>query len=124
MNDIEPPVSLEALDPARGEPQFWGRLEGRILASAESELRRRRAAAASLGEAFLAWGRLVLPVAAAAVTAALLLLGPTAGEEPPELAGLEEWLRVRPGEEEPLPTFLHLDAEVDRDMVLLAMEEF
>jgi hypothetical protein len=88
------------------------------------ELSLRRRAPITVGEARLSWSRLVSPFAAAAVVAALFLLRAPEGDDLANLAGLEELLHQVSDAEFALPTFLHRDAEVNRDMVLLALEEF
>jgi hypothetical protein len=125
MNHIEPKVSLDALDPGRGDPGYWGRFQAQVMSAAGPELTRRRRARVTMGDVMLSWSRLVVPFAVtAAAAAALVLVQPAQQGELEEMAGLEEYLRVPLDGAEPLPAFLHTDAVVDRDLVLFAVEGY
>lgn len=125
MSDIEPRVSLAVLDPGVDDPGYWDRLHGRIMNSVAPHFLRPEFGPQTIGDALLSWSRLVIPLAAAAAVAAfVVLLQPGASDDLAQVAGFEELLHRPADGQTPLPPFLHLDAEVDRNMILLAMEEF
>ena len=122
MNGNEPRVPLEVLEPGDSDPTYWDRFQLRVIEAARSTLSHRRRASVTLGGIVVSWGRLILPLAAAAGLSALLVSG---GTDPSSqgIAGVEEVLEPPDGEE-PLPSFLHSDELVDRDLVLFAVEGF
>jgi hypothetical protein len=125
MIDIEPQVPLSALDPERHDPGYWARFHARVMDAARPGLARRGRVPLTVGDALLSWSRLALPLAAtAAAVATLLLVRAPRIEDLGEVAGLEEFLHQAIDAEIALPSFLYDDTEVDRDMVLLAVEEF
>jgi len=125
MNHIEPKVPLDPLDPGLGDSRYWGRFQAQVLRAAGPELARRRVARLTMGEVLVSWSRLVVPTAiTAAAVAALVLVQPIPSDEAESIAGLEEYLRLPLDGAEPLPAFLHMDAEVDRDIVLFAVEGY
>jgi len=124
MNHIEPKVPLDELDPGLEDPGYWTRTHARIMQAVQPRLEF-MARQETMGDVLLSWGRLVVPVAAvAAAIAALVVFQPVIVDDLTAVAGLEEWLQQPPGDEEPLPAFLHGEVTVDRDMVLFAMEQF
>jgi hypothetical protein len=125
MSDIEPIVDLGALDPASHDSGYWTRFHARVMDSVGPHLALRKRAPITVGDALLSWSRLVVPfAAAAAVIAGLLLFQTPEADDLADVAGLEELLQQANDGEVALPSFLYRDAEVDRDMVLLALEEF
>ncbi len=125
MRKIEPRAPLEVLDPAYGDPGYWQRFQNRIMDALRPQLVARRERRVTVESVMLSWSRLVVPatVAAAAVAGALLLPQPRALETE-EVAGVEEVIGIPADGEAPLPSFLHSDEVVDRDVVLLAVEQF
>ncbi len=121
MSEVEPRAPLEVLDPAIRDPGYWERFQRRVMAAARPHLAERSRAEVTVEDIMVSWGRLILPLAAAAVAAAVLLSA--RGNAVDELGGVQEALAV-PVEGEPLPAFLHSDEVVDRDLVLFAVEGF
>jgi hypothetical protein len=125
MIDIEPKVPIEDLDPERHSAGYWTRFHATAMDSARPHLLRRRGAPVTVGDILLSWSRLVLPfTATAAAVAALLLVRAPEFDDLSEVAGLEELLHQNSNADVSLPDFLYRDAEVNRDMILLALEEF
>lgn len=123
MTEMEPRVPMEALDPERGEPGYWDRFQARVMEAVRPALAERRRASETVGAVMLSWSRLVLPLAAAAAVVAVLAVpGEPASESPLPVAGIEELIRTPVDGEDPLPSFLHSEEVVDRDLVLLAVE--
>jgi hypothetical protein len=125
MSDIEPKVPLGDLDPGRLDSGYWSRFHARVMEATGPHFALRHLAPITVGDALLSWSRLVLPFAAtAAAVAALLLMRVPQVDDLADVAGLEELLHQPDDGEMALPSFLYRDAEVDRDMILLALEEF
>jgi hypothetical protein len=125
MSDIEPRVPLGDLDPGRDDPSFWDRFHARVMEAAGPHFAAKYRGPLTMGDALLSWSRLVLPFAAtAAAIAALLLMRSPQVDDLADVAVLEELLHQPNDGEAALPSFLYWDAEVDRDMILLALEEF
>lgn len=128
MNDIEPRVPLDALDPGRREPGYWVRFHRSVMTAAGPELARRAASRVvpGLEDLVASWSRLFAPVAVAvAALAGLLLVADTDRELPIiPMAGVEELLAPEwaEGDPEPLPAFFF--QEDDFDAVLLAANPF
>ncbi len=133
MNGFEDERALENLDPGRVDSRYWIRFHGTVMEAAAPILAARRARARmTLGRVFLSWSRLLLPatVTAAAIATLLVLYDPAsqgpAGPEDDFVLGVEEvlWVAEDEAAEEPFPTFLFLDDELDRDVILLALEDY
>jgi len=126
MMQIEPGVDLTPLDPGVADSEYWDRFQLRVMASVGPRLRELARAPRTItwGEVVVAWGRVLVPGAAlaAAVATFVLLQSSTGLSEFEFLAGIEEVLALSSGGEEPLPSFLHSDAVVDRNLVLYAVE--
>lgn len=122
MNDIEPGVRLDPIDPAGEDPRYWDRFQARVLAGALPALARRAARPLTIPDVVLSWSRMIVPGAAiAAALAGFLLLAEVADEEVPPLFGVEEMLRTEGGMAE-VPAFLLSTEELDRESLLLAVE--
>lgn len=119
MEMDEPGVALNALDPAVRDPRYWERFQASVMLAAAPELRRRRARgeAVTVTDVVLSWGRMLVPAALVAATAAGMLITPRTPE--PEVLGLEETLQAMV--DEPVPDFLLFD-EPDASLVRVALE--
>lgn len=119
MEMDEPRVSLDALDPANGDPGYWERFQAGVMRAAGPELRRRRARGevVTVTDVILSWGRMAVPAALVAATAAGMLITPRSPE--PEALGIEETLQAMV--DEPVPDLLHFD-EPDASLVRVALE--
>lgn len=119
MEMDEPRVALEALDPAALDPGYWERFQAGVMLAAAPELRRRRARGevVTVTDVVLSWGRMLVPTALVAATAAGMLITPRAPE--PEVLGIEETLQALVAE--PVPDLLHFD-EPDASLVRVALE--
>jgi hypothetical protein len=123
MNDIEPGVRLDPIDPAGEDPRYWDRFQARVLAGTLPALARRAARPLTIPDVVLSWGRMIVPGAAiAAALAGFLLLVEVGEEEMPPLFGVEEMLRADGGMAE-VPAFLLSADELDRESLLLAVEQ-
>jgi hypothetical protein len=122
VKELEPKVSLDALDPGADDPGYWPQFRRGVADRAGPLLaERRRASHVTLEGVVYAWGRWVLPAVAAAVLAALLIGRATPSVQGDSVAGVEEILEEPSGAER-LPSFLHSGEDLDREMVLLAVE--
>jgi len=124
MTEREPRVPLEILDPGFGDVKYWERFHRRVMSEARVRLAARRQASLTMGDIVVSWGRMILPLAAAAALSVLLLAPRDAVRPDQEIAGVEEVLELPASGEEPLPSFLHSNELVDRDVVLFAVEGF
>jgi hypothetical protein len=124
MSQIEPRVPLDILDPGQADSLYWDRFQRRVMTAVRPHLSRRRDTRVTVERVMLSWSRLVLPVAVAAAIGAVVLARESSLQEVDEIVGLEEVLEVPDDGAEPLPTFLHSDEVVDRDILLLAVEGF
>ncbi len=122
MSEPRREVPLTVLDPGYADPGYWERFQRRVMGSARPHLAQRRRNQPTVEGLMLSWGRMVLPLAAAAVVAAMSLLPRGQGEGLQNLAGVEEVLDVPQAGEDPLPEFLHTDQVIDRDLMLFALE--
>ncbi len=128
MGDLEPKAPLEILDPANGDPTYWLRFQRGVMEATEPVLAERRRARLTMEGVVFSWGRLILPAAVAAAAVASLLIP----NEPPAAPPIEAVAGVEDVLESPayggnaggnaLPSFLHSKEDVDRDLVLLAVE--
>lgn len=118
MDMNEPRVPLQILDPARGDHSYWDRFHAQVMRSAAPELRRRRARGevVTVSDVVLSWGRMLVPAALVAATAAGVLIAPRAEEQ---VMGLEEALQTLVVE--PVPEFLLAD-EPDAALIRVALE--
>jgi hypothetical protein len=125
MRDVETKVELGALDPEAHAPGYWDRSHARVMQAVRATVPGWAERPVTLGDALLSWSRLAVPIAAtAAALATFVLLRPAANDDLAGVAGLEEVL-FQPGDgTPPLPSFLLEEEFVERDMILLAMEEF
>ena len=106
--DMELARTLESLDPASIDPNYWFRFHGRVLAGARTELARRRMMASlTVSDVLASWSRTVLPTAmlAAAVAALILVRTGSASLQAP----LADGLLVG---DEPVPVMLSNEAPV------------
>lgn len=119
MDMDEPRVGLDALDPRARDPRYWERFQASVMLAAAPELRRRRARGevVTVTDVVLSWGRLLVPAALVAATAAGMLLTPRTPE--PVALGLEETLQALV--DVPVPEFLLFD-ESDASLVRVALE--
>lgn len=125
MNDREPRVPLGILDPGYGDSGYWWRFQRRVMEAAQPILANRRRARVTLEGVMVSWSRTILPATlAAAVVAMLFLLGDSPASPAESIASVEEVLGLPTDGEEPLPSFLHSDEAVDRDVILFAVERF
>ena len=125
MSQVEPRVPLEILDPGYRDPGYWQRFQNRVMEAVRPHLAYRRRAQVTMGGVMLSWSRLILPVTvAAAVVVAVFLSQQAPAPEVENIAGVEEVLGFPADGEEPLPSFLHSDEAVDRDVILFAVEGF
>ena len=125
MNDVEPGVPLAPLDPGHGDPGYWWRFQRAVMDAAEPVLASRRRAQITVESVMVSWSRMILPMmAAAAVVAVLFLAGEGPGVPAEPLVSVADVLEFPTDGEEPLPSFLHSDEAVDRDVVLFAVERF
>lgn len=93
MSDFGERVSLKSLDPGSGDPGFWLRFHRRVMASAQSELLRRRMAAdLRFEDVVFAWRRALVPLALIAAALAGVLLVGSEPQAPVQLVALEEAL--------------------------------
>ena len=124
MSDFEPKAPLEILDPAEGDPTYWRRFQREVMDVAAPVLAERRRARLTMEGVVFSWGRLILPAAvAAAAVASLLIPGEPPAAPPIEVvAGVEDVLGLPPYGGNSIPAFLHSNENVDRDLVLLAVE--
>lgn len=102
---------LALLDPEQADPGYWHRFHRWAVNSAGPELaRRRRAAAATVGDVMVSWWRALVPATALAAALAGLLL---VQEAPTEIAmvggSIEELLNDGLVDPAPLPAGLSLD---------------
>lgn len=120
MNDSK--VPLEILDPARRDPNYWGRFQDRVMKAAAPELARRRARGevVTVSDLVLSWGRLLVPSALLAATVAGILMVPRPDFEPVAAMGVEEVLRALVNES--LPDFLERDDTPDPVLIRVALE--
>ena len=125
MSEMERRVRLEILDPGYRDPSYWPWFQNRVMENARPHLEYRRRTQVTIEGVMLSWSRLILPatVAAAAIAGAVLLRQ-TQVPEAQDVAGVEEVLRLLADGEEPLPSFLHSDEVVNRDVILFAAEQF
>lgn len=125
MIDREARVPLGILDPGYDDPGYWRRFQRRVMEAAQPVLAGRHRARATLGGVMVSWSRMILPATlAAAVVAVLLLVGEGPTPQAESIASVEDVLGLPTDGEEPLPSFLHSDEAVDRDVVLFAVERF
>lgn len=127
MNDIEPRVPLDALDPGTREPGYWVRFHRSVMKAAGPELARRAASRVpGLEDLVASWSRLFAPGAVAvAALAGLLLVADTDGELPViPMVGVEELLAPEWAEGDPEPLPASFFQEDDFDAVLLAANPF
>jgi len=121
MSDLDDRLQLEPLDPGSGDPGYWLRFHGLVMARAGDELARRRLAGEwTIAEVVFQWRKTLVPAALLAATlAGIFVLG---HEEPgPTLSpiALEEALvEGLPGD--PIPTVLGRTAELDEVAFLTA----
>ena len=120
--DMELAGALEALDPARGDPNYWLRFRGWVVASAAGELARRRLMARiTVGDVVTSWARTVVPTAlAAAAVAAVLLLRADSVPAAPQLGPEERFLSEIEGAEIPRS----IDPDGSGDVFAFAAEVF
>ena len=125
MSEMEPGVRLEILDPGYRDPGYWQRFQIQVIKAVRPHLAYRRRTQVTMGDVMVSWSRLILPatVAAAAIAGAVLVRQ-TQAPEAQDVAGVEEVLRLPADGEEPLPSFLHSDEVVSRDVILFAVEQF
>lgn len=124
MNDRETRVPLGVLDPGCGDPGYWWRFQKRVMDAAQPVLAHRRRARVTVGGVMASWSRMILPATlAAAVVAMLFLFGEGPAVQSESLASVEDVLGLPTDGEEPLPSFLHSDETVDRNVVLFAVEQ-
>ena len=125
MSEVEPGVQLEILDPGCRDPGYWPWFQSRVMEAARPHLAYRRRNQVTMESVMLSWSRLILPVTvAAAAVAAAVLVRESRLPESEDIAGVEEVLGFPADGEEPIPSFLHSDEAVDRDMILFAVERF
>lgn len=124
MNQLEPKVPLDVLDPERDDPGYWDRFQARVLEAVAPVLAERRRERITVGDVMLSWSRLVLPLAAAAAALGVLIPRVALQDEVVAVAGVEDVIGVPADGGEPLPAFLHSDEDVDRDVVLFAVQDF
>lgn len=102
---------LTPLDPARGDPNYWSRFHRRTSALAAPELARRvRRSGETVSGVVTTWSRAIVPLAAAAAaTAALLILAePAVDSEVPVAAEIGAMVESGSGED---PMSALLDSE-------------
>ena len=119
--DMELAEALSALDPARGDPNYWLRFRSWVMGAAARELARRRLLVQlTVGDVMTAWARAVLPTAlATAVLAGVLLLRATSLSAPLPI-GVEELL-VSEIEGETIPVMLEAE---EAEAITFASEVF
>ena len=100
MEDNDRVTALEAFDPARERPGYWEQFRARILENAAFELARRREAARETVAAVLSgWSRSLIPVAAAALIASIMIVNEARQQrQPPPRLVLEDMLGGTLGE--------------------------
>ena len=102
--DMELAEALSALDPARGDPNYWLRFRSWVMGAAARELSRRRLMAQlTVGDVMQSWARTVVPTAVATALLAGLLLIRGGALSAPLPIGVEELLVSEiPGETIPM----------------------
>jgi hypothetical protein len=126
MNEIEPRLPLESLDPETRDPGYWSRFHRSVMQAAGPRLSVRAARRPSFEDLLLSWGRLFVPATvAAAALAGLMILGDVEPEPAlPPLVGLEEMLTPEWTDEELEPLPAHFFQGGDVDAVLFAANPF
>lgn len=116
-------VAITSLDPGTTDPGYWHRFRFRILSRAAAELARRRAQGVTVSEVLQNWSRTLVPLAAAAAAAALVMIwrGPSA--DAPLTMGIEEAL-TWDLEDEVLPTLLGSEGPGEASAFIFASETF
>lgn len=114
MSELDARVPLESLDPGTGDPGYWIRFHGRVMAGARDELARRRMAGEwSIAEVVFQWRKTLVPLTlVAAALAGILVLG---YEEPISQfspIALEDAL-IQGLSGDPIPTVLERTTEFD-----------
>ena len=93
MSENEDRIELEALDPGSRDPGFWLRFHGRVMASSQAELARRRMLGnPGVVDVVFAWRKALVPMALLAAAMAGILLMESEAEPPVQLVALEEVL--------------------------------
>lgn len=122
--DREVASILEAVDPAKADPNYWLRFQSWVMEAAAPELARRRLMAdLTMGEVMTGWARAVVPTAllAAAVAALIFVQGISSGDRQATAVSVEELL-VAGMERETIPEALDIgEAEAS---VAFAAERF
>lgn len=93
--DMDLASILEAVDPAKADPNYWLRFQSWVMEAAASELARRRLMAnLTMGDVMTGWARAVVPTAvlAAAVAALILVQKSWSGDRQAVAASVEELL--------------------------------
>ncbi len=113
---------LAPLDPEQRDALYWSGFHTRVMALVEAELARRRVVEAPLGviQIVQGWGRILVPLAAAAALVGALLLDGRHSPEP-ALASVEELL-LGGLEEEGIAPGLLSDELPDAASLLAAVE--
>lgn len=126
MNELEPRVPLEELDPGHRDPGYWARFHRSVMSAAGPGLARRAAAAAPTLEDILAsWSRMFVPGAiAVAAVAGLLLVADVESDPLIALTGVEDLLVPEWTDEDPEPLPAVFFEEDDLDAVLFAANPF
>ena len=91
--DLELASALEALDPARQDPNYWMRFREWVVTNSAAELARRRLMAElTMSDVMSSWARTLVPTAALAAALAGLMLFRTQPVEIAHEVSLEEML--------------------------------
>ena len=116
-------IHIRDLDPAVADPGYWDRFRSRIMSRVVAELARRRTARTTVGDVLESWSRTLVPLAAAAAAAALVMLwkGPT--DDAPLTMEIEEAL-TWDLEDEVLPTLLGTEGPGEASAFIFASEAF
>ena len=125
MSDSDERMDLAELDPGSGDPGFWIRFHGQIMAQTKDELARRRMAGEwSVAEVVFQWRKTLVPLTLLAATlAGIFLIGQEEPVAPRSAMVLEEALvEGLPGD--PIPTFLGQVAELEEVEFLTAAGGF
>jgi hypothetical protein len=93
MSENKDHMALDALDPGSRDPGFWLRFHGRVMASAQAELARRRMVGdVGVVDLVFAWRKALVPMALLAAALAGILLIQSEVEAPVQTVALEELL--------------------------------
>jgi len=121
--DWSSPIHLADLDPGAADPGYWERFRSGIMSMAVAELARRQAARVTVGDVLESWARTLVPLAAAAAMAALVMIWRGPSNDAPLTMEIEEAL-TWDLENEVLPTLLGSEGPGEASAFIFASETF